>query len=118
SAGTGMQWRLEQYDSKAKTHSKFGEGQFVACNHTWVAGARADFKTCANAAAVPGRDSVMKLGLNLQGFYGDESARDAVPLPQHLQMMARVTHEDVRNRAHRHLADAHHRAPLPRVVGN
>ena len=71
SAGTGMQWRLEQFDSKARTHSKFGEGQFVACNHTWVAGARADFKTCANAAAVPGRDSVMKLGLNLQGFDGD-----------------------------------------------
>jgi hypothetical protein len=71
SAGTGMQWRLEQYDTKAETHSKFGTGQFVACNHTWVAGARADFKTCANAAAAPGRDSVMKLGLNLQGFDGD-----------------------------------------------
>jgi hypothetical protein len=71
SAGTGMQWRLEQYDSKAKAHSKFGTGQFVSCNHTWVAGARADFKTCANAAVAPGRDSVLKLGLNLQGFDGD-----------------------------------------------
>jgi hypothetical protein len=71
SAGTGMQWRLEQFDSKARMHSRFGTGQFVACNHTWVAGARADFKTCANAAAAPGRDSVMKLGLNLQGFDDD-----------------------------------------------
>jgi len=71
SAGTGMKWRLEQFDSKARTHSKFGEGQFVACNHAWVVGARADFKTCANSAAAPGRDSVMKLGLNLQGFDGD-----------------------------------------------
>lgn len=71
SAGTGMQWRLEQFDSKARTHSKFGTGQFVSCNHAWVAGARADFKTCANAAAAPGRDSVMKLGLSLQEFDGD-----------------------------------------------
>lgn len=70
SAGTAMNWRLEQYDSKARAHSKFGEGQFVSCNHTWVAGAKADFKTCANAAAT-GRDSVVKLGLALQGFDGD-----------------------------------------------
>ena len=71
SAGTGMQWRLEQYDSKARTHSKFGTGEFVSCNHAWVAGARADFKTCANAAAAPGRDSVMRLDLNLQAGDGD-----------------------------------------------
>ncbi|MDB4891490.1 MAG: hypothetical protein JWL61_3345 [Gemmatimonadetes bacterium] len=69
SAGTGMQWRLEQFDSKARTHSKFGEGKFVPCNHAWVAGAKADFKTCANSAAA--HDSVMKLGLNLQGVDGD-----------------------------------------------
>ncbi len=69
SAGTGMQWRLEQLDTKGRTHSKFGTGQFIGCNHAWVAGARADFKTCANAAA--GHDSVMKLGLNLQAGDGD-----------------------------------------------
>ncbi|MEO8336097.1 MAG: hypothetical protein ABI664_14055 [bacterium] len=69
SAGTSMQWRLEQYDAVANTHSKFGEGQFVACNHAWVAGAKADFKTCANAASAS--DSVMKLGLNLQDGDGD-----------------------------------------------
>jgi hypothetical protein len=69
SAGTGMQWRLEQLDTQARTHAKFGEGKFVACNHAWVAGAQADFKTCANAAA--GHDSVMRLGLNLQGGDGD-----------------------------------------------
>jgi hypothetical protein len=69
SAGTGMQWRLEQLDTKARTHSKFGTGQFVGCNHKWVAGAGADFKTCAQSAAV--HDSVMKLGLNLQAGDGD-----------------------------------------------
>ncbi len=69
STGTAMEWRLEQVDIKAKTHAKFGTGQFVSCSHTWVAGAQADFKTCANAAAA--HDSVMKLGLNLQAGDGD-----------------------------------------------
>jgi hypothetical protein len=69
SAGTGMQWRLEQMDTKAHVHSKFGTGQFVGCNHKWVAGAGADFKTCAQSAAA--HDSVMKLGLNLQAGDGD-----------------------------------------------
>ena len=69
SAGTGMNWRLEQFDSKANAHSKFGEGKFTPCNHAWVAGAKADFKTCANSAAA--HDSVMKLGLALQTFDGE-----------------------------------------------
>jgi hypothetical protein len=69
SAGTGMLWRMEQFDKKARTHSKFGEGKFVSCNHTWVAGAQADFKSCANSAAA--HDSVVKLGLNLQTFDGE-----------------------------------------------
>jgi hypothetical protein len=64
SAGTGMQWRLEQLDTKARTHTNFGTGQFVGCNHAWAPGARADFKTCANAASA--RDSVVKLGLDFQ----------------------------------------------------
>jgi hypothetical protein len=60
-----MRWRLEQYDRKARSHSKFGSGRFVGCNHTWVAGARADFKSCSSA------DSVVKLGLALQGLPPD-----------------------------------------------
>ncbi|MEP6732894.1 MAG: hypothetical protein ABJE10_19785 [bacterium] len=71
SAGTGMQWRLEQLDTtpNARKHSSFGTGQFVSCNHAWVNGARADFKTCAAAAAA--KDSTVKLGLALQGIQGD-----------------------------------------------
>jgi hypothetical protein len=71
SAGTGMQWRLEQLDTTrgARKHSSFGTGQFVGCNHKWVRGAGADFKTCATSAAT--HDSVMKLGLNLQAGDGD-----------------------------------------------
>ncbi|MEO7457538.1 MAG: hypothetical protein ABIY52_14845 [Gemmatimonadaceae bacterium] len=67
SAGTAMNWRLEQLDTspKARQHSSIGTGKFTPCNHTWVAGARADFKTCAGAAS--SRDSVVHLGLALQG---------------------------------------------------
>jgi hypothetical protein len=69
SAATGMLWRLEQLDTKARTHSNFGTGKFVGCNHQWIAGARADFKSCSGAASA--HDSVMKLGLNLQGVDTD-----------------------------------------------
>ena len=64
SAG-GMKWRLEMLDNKARQHSSTGSGQFQPCNHAWVAGAKADFKTCAAASA--GHDSVRTLGLALQG---------------------------------------------------
>ncbi len=71
STGTGMQWRLEQLDTtpQARKHTNFGTGAFVGCNHQWVAGARADFKSCTGAASA--HDSVMKLGLNLAGVIGD-----------------------------------------------
>lgn len=71
STGRGMLWRLEQLDTtpKARAHSSVGTGQFVPCNHKWAAGARADFKTCANAASA--RDSVVRLGLALQAGNGD-----------------------------------------------
>ena len=65
-----MKWQLEMLDTtpKSRHHASIGSGQFQGCNHAWVAGARADFKTCANAAAQ--RDSVVKFGLALQG--GDD----------------------------------------------
>jgi hypothetical protein len=63
SVGT-MRWRLEQVDTKTHAHTKFDSGSFTGCNHQWTPGARADFKTCATAAAA--NDSVVKLGLALQ----------------------------------------------------
>jgi hypothetical protein len=70
SAG-GMKWQLEQLDTtpKSRRHASIGSGAFQSCNHAWVAGARADFKTCAKAAAE--HDSVAKLGLALQGVVDD-----------------------------------------------
>ncbi len=65
----GMQYRLELLDTKARQHSLAGAGAFTSCNHAWVAGARADFKTCASSASA--RDSVVRLGLSLQGGLGD-----------------------------------------------
>ncbi|MES2180399.1 MAG: hypothetical protein V4550_21285 [Gemmatimonadota bacterium] len=66
--GGAMTWTLEQLDTKANTLTQTGTGRFTGCNHAWVAGAQADFKTCANAAS--GRDSLVKLGRLLQG--GDD----------------------------------------------
>jgi hypothetical protein len=67
-----MAWRMEQLDTKSKPmqHASAGSGAFVSCNHTWVAGAQADFKSCKNSAAA--HDSVLKLGLMLQGSIDDQ----------------------------------------------
>ena len=66
-AAGGMKWQLEQLDTspQSRRHASIGSGSFQGCNHAWVAGAKADFKTCANAAARG--DSVVKLDLMLQG---------------------------------------------------
>lgn len=66
----GMKWRLEQLDTTigARRHVSIGSGVFQGCNHPWVKGARADFKTCASSASV--HDSVVKLGL-LKTLAGD-----------------------------------------------
>ena len=63
----GMQWRLEQLDTRAgaRAHTSVGTGWFKGCDHAWTPGARADFSTCAKSATR--RDSVVKLGLQLQG---------------------------------------------------
>jgi hypothetical protein len=68
SAG-GMKWQLEMFDKSTRQHSPAGSGVFRSCDHAWVAGAKADFKTCANAATKP--DSVVKLGLAFQGIDDD-----------------------------------------------
>ena len=68
--GGTMKYRLEQLDTRAgsRQHSSIATGPFIECPHKWARGARADFKTCASSAAA--HDSVVKLGLLLQG--GDE----------------------------------------------
>ena len=46
-------WRLEELNiqGNTRTHRTLTSGRFTPCNHPYVAGARADFKTCAEAAA-------------------------------------------------------------------
>jgi hypothetical protein len=67
----GMSWHLEQLDTSAGARklAEIGNGVFRGCGHQWTRGARADFKTCAQSAS--GRDSVVRLGLLLQG--GDDA---------------------------------------------
>lgn len=68
SAGA-LRWRLEELDTaRPRRHAQMGTGSFQSCGHPWTAGARADFKTCA--AAERG-DTVVTLGLALQGAGGD-----------------------------------------------
>ena len=71
-AAQTMKWQLEQLDTTpaSRRHASIGTGPFTGCiGHPWAAGAKADFKTCANAAVR--RDSVVKLGLALQGGADD-----------------------------------------------
>jgi hypothetical protein len=62
---------MEQLDTTQGKRKlmEVGTGAFRQCGHPWKAGARADFKTCAQAASAT--DSVVKLGLVLQGS-GDD----------------------------------------------
>ncbi len=64
----GMQWRLEQLDTtpNARTHKQVGTGAFEGCNHKWVAGAQANFKTCADSSTASVRGKTVRLGLALQ----------------------------------------------------
>ncbi len=53
-AGPGAAtWRLEELNVQGdtRTHRALRTGRFSQCNHAFVRGARADFKTCAEAAA-------------------------------------------------------------------
>ncbi len=64
----GMQWRLEQLDTtpKARAHKQVGTGAFEGCNHTWVAGAQANFKTCADSSTASVGGRTVRLGLAMQ----------------------------------------------------
>lgn len=53
-AGSGVaNWRLEELDTTqgARSHRSVSTGAFHGCNHAFVPGTRAAFKTCAQAAA-------------------------------------------------------------------
>ncbi len=51
----GASWRLEQMSiqGNVRTHSPLMQGRFSPCNHPFVRGARADFRSCAQANAAP-----------------------------------------------------------------
>jgi hypothetical protein len=48
----GPRWRLEQLSIQGnnRTHTLLAQGRFTPCNHPFVPGARADFRSCAQAA--------------------------------------------------------------------
>ena len=52
--GGGATWRLEELTTTAgsRSHRSIRTGAFKGCNHPFVRGARADFRTCAQAAPV------------------------------------------------------------------
>ena len=61
-------WILEELDTQGSsvTHRTVASGPFTPCNHPFVRGARADFKTCAQAAA-GGASSVSLVSFSRQG---------------------------------------------------
>jgi len=52
--GGNATWRLEELTTTpgSRSHRSINTGAFKGCNHPFVRGARADFKTCAQAAPV------------------------------------------------------------------
>jgi hypothetical protein len=52
--GGGATWRLEELTTTtgSRSHRSVMTGTFTGCNHPFARGARADFKTCAEAAPV------------------------------------------------------------------
>jgi hypothetical protein len=62
----GESWRLEELDQQAGTwsHRTIASGRLNGCNHPFVRGARADFKTCAQATG----GATFSLASATQGF--------------------------------------------------
>ena len=64
--GTGGRatWRLEELDTTqgARAHRSVATGVIRECNHPFQRGARADFKSCATAAARPASFSAFQSG--------------------------------------------------------
>ena len=60
-------WVLEELDTQGAntSHRTVASGPFVACNHPFVRGARADFRTCASSSF--GRASLLPVSFEKQG---------------------------------------------------
>jgi hypothetical protein len=62
--GKVMRWRLEELETASpRRHASIATGRIRGCGHVWTPGARADFKTCADANR---GDTVMTLPLALR----------------------------------------------------
>lgn len=66
-SGGRATWVLEELDTQGanNTHRTVASGRFTPCNHPFVRGARADFRTCATTTG--GRASLQLISLNEQG---------------------------------------------------
>ena len=66
-AGGGAGWVLEELDTQGTNvaHRTVASGRFVGCNHPFVRGARADFRTCNQTGG--GRASVQLISFEKQG---------------------------------------------------
>lgn len=63
-SANGLRWRLEELETTSpRRHTQVGAGRINGCGHPWTAGARADFKTCADAER---GDTVVTLPLTLR----------------------------------------------------
>lgn len=49
--GNTARWQIEQLETvgNSRTHSALAVGRVQGCNHPWTPGAKADFRTCAQA---------------------------------------------------------------------
>jgi hypothetical protein len=70
---SAMRWQLVELDNTANARrvTPAGAGVFSGCNHPWVKGASADFKTCAAARGAMRTDSTVRLGLMLQDGFSE-----------------------------------------------
>jgi hypothetical protein len=61
-------WILEELDRQGSsvTHRTVASGRFTPCNHPFVRGARADFRTCADSPAA-GRATLQPVSFSPQG---------------------------------------------------
>ncbi|HET7187711.1 MAG TPA: hypothetical protein VFI52_06135 [Gemmatimonadaceae bacterium] len=63
-SANGLRWRLEELETTSpRRHAQVAVGRINGCGHPWTPGARADFKTCADAER---SDTVVTLPLTLR----------------------------------------------------
>jgi len=65
----GLGWRLEELETSVpRRHSRIASGRINSCGHPWIAGARADFRSCTTPER---QDTVVTLPLVLQSAIDD-----------------------------------------------